>query len=150
MKILPERLWHQQFSGSKFTFIWFQYLLTEYRFVMNFSILTALAPSLYHFLNELASGPGFGGIIDRSQYELSSYSGGRSESKKKRSSTYLKMSDTNKPTFRPDIQEGNGFGTTVSSERRESGPTTTSNDQDSEDMIIRQTTNWSIRTYDEQ
>lgn len=117
---------------------------------MNFSILTAVTPSLYRFLNDLSSGPGFGGLIDRSQIELSSYSGGGSGSRKKQSSVYVKMSektpDKKKPTFRPDIQDGNYA--TISSKRRQSGVTANSNDQGSEDMIIRQTTDWSVHTCD--
>ncbi|KAJ9654265.1 hypothetical protein H2198_006665 [Neophaeococcomyces mojaviensis] len=116
--------------------------------VMNFSILTAAAPSLYRFLNELHSGPGFGGMVDRSHYELSELSSGGRRGKK--STGYgRKKSKGDEATFRPDIN-GKSYNATVHEQRTSSDVMSKSSEHGSEDMIIKQTTAWTVKTYDQE
>lgn len=115
---------------------------------MNFSILTAAAPSLYRFLNELHSGPGFGGMVDRSHYELSELSSGGRRGKK--STGYgRKKSKGDEATFRPDIN-GKSYNATVHEQRTSSDVMSKSSEHGSEDMIIKQTTAWTVKTYDQE
>ena len=128
---------------------------------MNLSILTAAAPSLHRFLNELHSGSGFAGAIPTSQYELSQNSGKGSKSWGKVRSAVKKRSNTNitgaektfdaegnaGPEFRPDTNRSANFITSKDPNRRAEAGSEMSGDG-SEDMIIRQTKEYMVH-YDD-
>lgn len=115
------------------------------RLVMNFSILTAAAPSLYRFLNELHSGPGFGGMLDRTQYELSQFTS--SDERRKKPTGYIrKKSKADESRFRPDV-DGKSYDVNVHENRKSLDVMSKSSGHGSEDMIIKQTTAWTVKTY---
>lgn len=111
---------------------------------MNFSILTAAAPSLNRFMNELTSGTGFGGLMDRTQYEMGSWSSRKRSEQKRNPSGYIRSKDKpERPSFRPDV-DNKSYDVAVNEGRKHS----TSSGHGSEDMIIKQTTAWAVTNVD--
>ena len=128
---------------------------------MNLSILTAAAPSLHRFLNELHSGGGFASALPTSQYELSQNSAKNNKSWGKIKSAVKKRSTTNmtgaektfdedridRPEFRPDTNRSTNFVSSKDPNRRTEAGSELSGDG-SEDMIIRQTKEYMVH-YDD-
>lgn len=101
-------------------------------------------------LNELHSGPGFGGMLDRTQYELSSFSNGKVNSRTKKTSKGTKHKTSAKGhSFRPDL-EGNQerYTVTVTQDQKDSDGEARSIGHGSEDMIITRNVEWTVTSIE--
>ena len=84
--------------------------------------------------------------MDRTQYELSEFSSGGGR-KKKPTGYIRKKSRGDEARFRPDV-DGKSYNATVHEQRKSSDVMSKSSGHGSEDMIIKQTTAWTVKTYD--
>lgn len=89
-------------------------------------------------------------MLDRSQYELSSYSNGKVDSRSKKPlGRRQHKAPTKGPSFRPDIEDNQtSYTITAAQDRRESNEDSISIGHGSEDMIITRNVEWTVMTVD--